>query len=512
MIVELLVLVLGLWLYSRLKFVRQMRAIAKLPGLRQGTDLLSFPGNLWNLYLPWTRRFTLYKENGNDTISLVPYFAGRPAVYTSNMDVARQVIGGSHRCDFLKPEEFSQTLLVWGVNLVAADGDTWRTHRKVMGPAFSNSLYEMVWEKTAEIYKDIVHSEGWANRDVVETPVIQDVTFKLALLVLANCGFGFPFSWSSPPTTANGEMSVLEALSEMLKHQLVLMIPKKLWNLPFKALQSAKKSHDLIYAFMQEKVKERQAEIKQDGGFGTKTDAFSLLVRANSQGEKTQLDENELISNIYVLLFAGHETTAHTLAATLAYMCIYPKIQEEVFQQIQSVAGTGTDPIFADQAKLDKVMAIFYEAGRLFPAGWVMIRQAVKDTILEVPNPIGEEGTTSLPLPEGTNVIVDMIGTQINDRYFEEPEKFKPERWYGLAPSDFEKVTTFSVGPRACLGRKFAETEAVCFLTYLMRDYRVEALLSPGETLHGWRERVLDANIMVTLGVKDVPLKFIRRT
>lgn len=42
----------------------------------------------------------------------------------------------------------------------------------------------MVWEKTAEIYKDIVHSEGWANRDVVETPVIQDVTFKVSLVVL----------------------------------------------------------------------------------------------------------------------------------------------------------------------------------------------------------------------------------------------------------------------------------------------------------------------------------------
>lgn len=59
---------------------------------------------------------------------------------------------------------------------------------------------------------------------------------------------------------------------------------------------------------MQEKVKERQAEIKQDGGFGTKTDAFSLLVRANSQGEKTQLDENELVS----ALFGSRQTSVLT--------------------------------------------------------------------------------------------------------------------------------------------------------------------------------------------------------
>lgn len=80
-------------------------------------------------------------------------------------------------------------------------------------------------------------------------------------------------------------------------------------------------------------------------------------------------------------------------------MCIYPKIQEEVFQQIQSVAGTGTDPvshiaqafhvhislmtlqIFADQAKLDKVMAIFYEAGRLFRT-WRLLCSGLPNVLL----------------------------------------------------------------------------------------------------------------------------------
>ena len=56
---------------------------------------------------------------------------------------------------------------------------------------------------------------------------------------------------------------------------------------------------------------------------------------------------------------------------------------------------------------------------------------------------------------------------ELNPRYFSEPEKYKPSRWYGL-PSDSEVFSAFSIGARACIGRKFATVEAVAFLTMLL--------------------------------------------
>lgn len=123
---------------------------------------------------------------------------------------------------------------------------------------------------------------------------------------------------------------------------------------------------------------------------------------------------------------------------------------------------------------------------------------------------------------------------EYNPRYFDEPEKFKPSRWYGLSSSDSEAFTAFSIGvsvsfqlctrgslnaltvrphegPRACIGRKFATTEAVCFLTMIIRDWEINPLLRDGETKEAWRHRVLDASIVITLGVKDVPVTFTRR-
>lgn len=48
---------------------------------------------------------------GSDTISLVPFLAGAPSFYTSNIDVLRQVASSSGGRSFIKPESAGQSLL-----------------------------------------------------------------------------------------------------------------------------------------------------------------------------------------------------------------------------------------------------------------------------------------------------------------------------------------------------------------------------------------------------------------
>lgn len=133
-----------------------------------------------------------------------------------------------------------------------------------------------------------------------------------------------------------------------------------------------------------------------------------------------------------------------------------------------------------DYHKLDKVLCAFYEAARMFPAVYVMLREATEDTKLVVPTSFGDE-TTTLAIPKGTRVsyaheamsaevltrammqvIVDTIGLrtcncvnnewgvvltcvlEYNPRYYPEPEKFIPSRWYGEDKAD--SITAFSFG------------------------------------------------------------------
>ena len=94
--------------------------------------------------------------------------------------------------------------------------------------------------------------------------------------------------------------------------------------------------------------------------------------------------------------------------------------------------------VFDDYAKLDKVLAAFYEGVRMFrksllffclfnynlsfldfpkinflflkmgyiyiAPGHLLIREAAEDTVLEIPKPHGEVGTTTIPIRKGVQV------------------------------------------------------------------------------------------------------------
>ncbi len=71
----------------------------------------------------------------------------------------------------------------------------------------------------------------------------------------------------------------------------------------------------------------------------------------------------------------------------------------------------------------------------------------------------------------------------------------------------------FGFGPRACVGRKFAQTEAVCFLAHFLRDWKVKVVLEAGETAaQTWDRIAADATLRGTaFSLGSVPIKFIAR-
>ncbi|KAK1225613.1 hypothetical protein PQX77_011440 [Marasmius sp. AFHP31] len=481
----------------------------------------------------WERRQELYRNH--ETISSIPWLIGAPVLYTTNIDVMRQIISvGQTRSTFIKSPESVVGGGLYGGNVLTTEGDEWRKHRRIMGPAFGNSLYQLVWDQSLQTYRDMVASEGWSGKKSVEVPRLQDATFKFALIVLGVCAFGFDFNWASPLASPGGDMSVQEAMRTVIdKWIFIIFAPGWLKSLPFPSFKHTLKAYTQLEYFMQEQVKLRREEIRgHASGEYKRKDAFSMLVQANESDDnaKNNLSDRDLVSkyipenrnnlltiihghqigNVFVMLFAGHETTAHTLAATLALLAVTPDAQDEVLQQIIDVVGWDRDPEFSDYHTLNKVLAAFYEALRLFPAAYILVREPNEDFVLDIPKPRGQEGTQPCPLPKGTWTLIDMVGLQRNPRYFDDPEEYRPSRWH-MMPNDSELFTGFNFGPRACIGRKFATSEAIAFLTMLLRDWKVEPLLQASETVDSWKKRVLDANVQFTLSCNTVPVRFTRR-
>ena len=104
---------------------------------------------------------------------------------------------------------------------------------------------------------------------------------------------------------------------------------------------------------------------------------------------------------------------------------------------------------------------------------------------------------------------------------FPDPERYDPTRWslgnnnntaQSKLASGEDQLYPFSLGGRTCIGRKFATVEAVAFLTHMLRDWNVEVVRREGETVQGWKDRVFDPQMSMSLNFAgDVPLKLTRR-
>jgi len=214
---------------------------------------------------------------------------------------------------------------------------------------------------------------------------------------------------------------------------------------------------------------------------------------------------------MFIFLLAGHETTAHTLCFSFALLALYPDEQERLYQHIKGVMSTLNGmPVYEDMNRFTQSLAVLYETLRLFPVAMNIPKIAAQDTTLTVNSVDG--GKTTFPVPSGTGIDIHVAGLHYNPRYWKEPHKFMPERFLGDWPKD--AFISFSQGARACVGRRFAETEGIAIITMLVSRYKIEVKEEPefvGETFEERYARVTAFRQSVSTVPIRVPLVFKRR-
>ncbi|OCH86767.1 cytochrome P450, partial [Obba rivulosa] len=494
-----------------LRFVSGLKSVSYLPGFRCVFSPLSILGVILptgyfnpgiNWYWLWRKR--VYEYYGSRTIASVSLF-GVPIIFTASADVARQVLVGNSAKFYKSPKSQAGTRL-WGENVISSNFDVYKRHRRIVGPAFSGPTYAFVARETAYLYSEMIDGENWYKQKQVTVESINKYLSKFALGIISRCGFGLPFPWVD--NSDDHEMSFEKALTIVIEGFIIrLAAPRWAYKLPIKRLQEVDEGYNQLAASLQSLIAAKKAELASDtqgsGSFGN--DLFTRLVSAAEAEGKNGLDDGELIGNVFSFMFAGHETTGHTLSATLALLALHQDEQDKALKQIQEVLSDGRAPTFDDISKLDKVAACFEEAARFFPAGFILQRDTTEHVVLN----LSEDSNRTLAIPPGVTIVVDMVGIHHDPKLFPDPERFDPSRWYGVQDSE---LSFFGFGPRACIGRKFALTEGVCLLSLLLRDWKVDVNLRAGETVVQWRERVLQGGMVgLAFGVHDVPLVLTRR-
>lgn len=233
--------------------------------------------------------------------------------------------------------------------------------------------------------------------------------------------------------------------------------------------------------------------------------------------ETGTLSRSDILGNAFIMLVAGHETTANALHFILIELANNPASQRRLQKDIDAILGN-KDPSSWDYESLINPMiasmlgACMNETLRLMPA------------VVEIPKKVTPNREQAFivdgkrhVLPPGLLISLSAVSVQRNPRYWparpskihpskDDVNDWVPERWYrkdmvsskttetaemGLEEEDFggyEGPDTsaqlfrpergayipFSDGPRSCLGRRIAQVEIIAALAVLFRDYSLE--------------------------------------
>ncbi|CAK9806584.1 Probable cytochrome P450 12a5, mitochondrial [Anthophora plagiata] len=186
--------------------------------------------------------------------------------------------------------------------------------------------------------------------------------------------------------------------------------------------------------------------------------------------EKFLLNESVHPDDICTLLLdmmiLGVQATANSESFLLYYLAKNPRIQRILYDEIASVLPY-KDSVFTEDTlkSMPYLKACLQESLRLRPTFPYITRL--------LPKTISLHGYT---IPKGTFIIMANQITSQREENFEDPTKFKPERWLTSSPrsdTDFSYLP-FGYGMRSCLGKHMAETKMMLLTAKLIRQFRIE--------------------------------------
>ncbi|KAI2465758.1 cytochrome P450 [Annulohypoxylon bovei var. microspora] len=220
-------------------------------------------------------------------------------------------------------------------------------------------------------------------------------------------------------------------------------------------------------------------------------DQESSTSEAKESNAKKGLSVDEIFGNLFVINFAGHDTTANTLAFSMLLLAAHPKVQAWISEEIMVV--TNNRPVEEWDYKeffpqLKRCHAVLLETLRIFPPIMALPKwTAQRAQTLMV-------GDRMLTIPPGVTTVPYSRAVQSHPKYWPDPYTWMPSRWiiHSSPKNDVfgeellipKRYTYFpwSDGPQNCPGRKFSEVEAVAVLACLFHSHRLDVKREAGES------------------------------
>ncbi|XP_069676196.1 cytochrome P450 9e2-like isoform X2 [Periplaneta americana] len=207
-------------------------------------------------------------------------------------------------------------------------------------------------------------------------------------------------------------------------------------------------------------------------------DMIQLLMQAkketlqlNGNASKPKWDDDDLTAQAVFFFFAGFDTASTLLCFASHLLATHPdvqsRLQKEIDEKLEKDGGKLTYEAVHSMKYLDMVVS---EVLRLYPPAVFSDRKCIKTYTIQ--------SDASCTIQPGQGLWIPVYAFHHDPKYFPNPEKFDPERFSDENKDNLKPYTylPFGLGPRSCIGNRFALMEAKIALVHLLTRFNLKVV------------------------------------
>jgi cytochrome P450 len=333
---------------------------------------------------------------------------------------------------------------VFGEGLLTSEGEFWLRQRRLAQPAFHRARIASYAATMVEYTQRML--EGWQEGEELDA---HQEMMRLTLQIVGKTLFDADVERDAQDVGKSLEM-LLEIGANFRR---TIFVPH--W-IPTPTNLRMKREVAQIEKILYRIIAERRASGRDAG------DLLSMLLAAQDE-DGTRMTDKQLRDETITLFLAGHETTASTLSWAWWLLAQNPAVEAKLHAEMDTVLA-GRAPTLDDLPNLSYTAHVITEVLRLYPAAWGLARLVVE------PHEVA-----GYPVTKGMGVAMAQWVVHRDPRWYDEPEKFQPERWEGDLLRRLPRFAYFPFGggPRQCIGNTFALMEAALVLATIAQKFRL---------------------------------------
>jgi cytochrome P450 family 110 len=332
-------------------------------------------------------------------------------------------------------------------SLMLMDGDRHRRERKLLMPPFHGERLE-TYAKQICLIAEQVASQWQVGQTFVARTAMQKISLEVILQVVFGLREGERYQQLKPLLTDWINMTDSPLRSSMLFMRF-LQQDWGAWT-PWGRMKQLQRQ---VHGLLQAEIEERRTKGNEEGA-----DVLSLMMAARDEHGQAMTDE-ELRDELITILFAGHETTATTIAWAFYQIHQRLDVREKLLQELDSL-GANSPPM--KHAQLPYLTAVCQETLRMYPVIPTIFPRITKSPV-KIAGYLFDAETTLLP---------SMYLVHYREDLYPQAQQFEPERFleHQYSPSEY---FPFGGGSRRCLGYALAQLEMKLVLATILSKYQL---------------------------------------